>query len=272
MASSKVQRRITAMLGLIVLVSIAAVAPVKAAESDPLYQSTVIVTGYDMRSRPGGFARALRDVLVKLSGDPRLEKDPRVAELGKHPDSMVTSFDYVDLMAGIKVHDDQGTYDRSYNLTVRFDPARIDQTLEGLGQHPWRGTRPVVVPVIAMHGPSRAYLVRAEDPATADQRQSFATIAHDYSLNARMPTEAELAAWGASAEGAPAAPPASRDDEAIVAGTLAFEDGVGWNGAWAVRWHGTDYTWKVAGVNYDEAFRDAVRGVLRIASGHDSPE
>jgi hypothetical protein len=42
-----------------------------------------------------------------------------------------------------------------------------------------------------------------------DQSQSFATIAKDYGLSARFPSDAELAAWGASAEGTPAAAPAS---------------------------------------------------------------
>ena len=104
----------------------------------------MIVTGYDMRSRPSGFARALREVLVKLSGEPRLDLDPRVRELSIHADHLVTTFDYVDQMAGIKVHDDQGTYDRPYNLTVVFDPGKIDAALADLGEHPWLGERPVI--------------------------------------------------------------------------------------------------------------------------------
>jgi len=257
----------------LVLASLAAIAPAGAQEADdPLYQSVVLVTGYDMRSRPTGFARALRNVLVNLSGDPRLEKDPRVAEVGKYVDLIVTHFDYVDQMAGIKKHDDQGSYDRPHYLTVRFDPIAIDQMLADLGEKPWRGERPVIVPIIAMHGRTGPLMVSADDPAAADERQSLATIATDYSLKVRIPTEAELEDWDASVDHLPDKPVAGAPNEAVVAGMLTFEDGVGWNGGWSLHWHGTDYNWKVSGVNYDEAFREAVRGVLRIASGHDSPE
>jgi hypothetical protein len=95
--------------------------PGRAQETSDLYQATAIVTGTDMRSRPTGFAQALREVLVKVSGEPRLDKDARTSELAAHADLLVISFDYADQLAGIPIHDDQGTYDRPHDLTVRFD-------------------------------------------------------------------------------------------------------------------------------------------------------
>src|SRR5262249_50810169 len=89
----------------------------------PFYQAYAIVTGTDVRQRPWGMAQCLREVFVKVSGDPRLKEDPRVLELATHADRFVASFDYVDLMAGIPKKDDQGSYDRPHKLTVRFDPA-----------------------------------------------------------------------------------------------------------------------------------------------------
>src|SRR5215472_4944614 len=87
-------------------IAVPAVAPPAHADAtSDLYKSTVIVTGFDMRSRPSGFARAMHEVLVKLSGEPRLDKDPRVAELAAHADKLVASFDYVDQYAGIPIHD-----------------------------------------------------------------------------------------------------------------------------------------------------------------------
>src|SRR5215472_15607208 len=41
----------------------------------PMYEASAIVTGTDMRQRPWGFAKTLRDVLVRSSGDPRLKDD-----------------------------------------------------------------------------------------------------------------------------------------------------------------------------------------------------
>jgi|HubBroStandDraft_4_1064222.scaffolds.fasta_scaffold943300_2 hypothetical protein len=72
----------------IAMTSLAVRAPSARAQDAPdLYQSNAIVTGTDMRSRPTGFAQCLRDVLVKLSGEPRLIKDARVAELVRHADA-----------------------------------------------------------------------------------------------------------------------------------------------------------------------------------------
>ena len=193
----------------------------RAQDAPDLYQSTAIVTGTDMRSRPTGFARCLRDVLVKVSGEPRLIKDARVAELGRHADAFVVSFSYVDVMAGIPIHDDQGTYDRPHYLTVHFDPATIDRALADLGETPWRGERPVVVPMISMRRYGPPFLLSAELPAGADERASFAERAEEFGLTARIPTEAELARWGA-APGDSFTARRDRPDEVVVAGTLEF--------------------------------------------------
>jgi hypothetical protein len=174
----------------------AAAWPGRAQETSDLYQATVIVTGTDMRSRPTGFAQALREVLVKMSGEPRLYKDPRTFELAAHADLLVISFDYADQLAGIPIHDDQGTYDRPYDLTERFDPKRIDAALAELGEQPWRGERPVVVPVLAVRGFAATYLLSTEQQAAAEQRGSLANAAGEYGVKLRIPTEAELAVWG----------------------------------------------------------------------------
>src|SRR6202047_5475437 len=127
-------------------------APARAEDAADFYQANAIVTGTDMRQRPWGMAQCLREVLVKVAGDPRLKDDPRVLELAAHADQFVTSFDYVDMMAGIPKKDDQGSYDRPHKLTVHFDPSKIDGTLAELGAQPWRGARPVVVPVLLVQG------------------------------------------------------------------------------------------------------------------------
>jgi hypothetical protein len=246
--------------------------PLSADSATDLYKATVIVTGYDMRSRPKGFAQCLREVLVKLSGEPRLGRDPRVAELAAHADQLVTKFDYVDQMAGIKVHDDQGTYDRSYNLTVEFNPAKIDAALADLGEHPWLGERPAIVPALAVERVTKSYLLSAENPAGADQAGSLVTVAREFGMTVRIPTEAELAGWGVTLGEFPSTKIMSSSDQAIVAGTLAFKEELpGWVGSWRLRWHDAEYAWNISGVNFDEAFRDIVRGVMRVASGHDGP-
>ncbi len=269
------RRRWTPLLIALPLGLMSAMVPSSRAQgTSELYQATVIVTGYDMRSRPSGFAQALRWVLVNVSGEPRLRADPRVSALAAHADTLVAFFHYVDQMAGIKYHDEQGTYDRPYNLTVKFVPARIDKALADLGEKPWRGKRPVVVPVLTVRGFTGAsYRLSAESPAGAEQRSAFADVARDFYMKVRFPTETDFAAWGISTGRFPSLPTTTATDEALVAGTLEFQTSLpGWVGSWRLRWRGVDYAWGIKGVNYDEAFRDIVRGVLRVASGHAAPE
>jgi uncharacterized protein len=256
----------------IVICRLGSSAPARADTTSDLYRSTVIVTGFDMRNRPAGFARALHEVLVKLSGEPRLDKDPRVDELAKHADKLVANFDYVDQMAGIPIHDEQGTYDRPYYLTVIFDRAKIDQTLTDLGEKPWLGTRPLIVPVVDVDRVTKSYLLSSENPSGADMAGAFADVAADYDIHVKIPSEAELKAWGVSLGAFPAPTETSTPERAIVAGTLVFkEDLPGWVGDWRFKWHDAEYKWEISGVNFDAAFRNAIRGVLRVVSGHDGP-
>lgn len=261
--------------GLILLLVVSSVAAAgqsgKAQDMSGFYQATAIVTGSDRRSRPAGFARCLREVLVKVSGEPRLYHDPRVDRLAAEADLFIASFDYVDQLAAYHHHDDQGTYDRPFNLTVHFVPKLIDKVLADLGEQPWRGPRPVIVPVLTVRGFNGvSYRLTAESPSGADQRTAFAGIARDFGMSVRFPTEAEFAAWaGQSPPLHPAPPP----DQALVGGTVEFRQALpGWVGAWKMRWREVDYAWGIGGVNYDEAFRDAIRGVVRVASGHGTPD
>jgi hypothetical protein len=56
-----------------------------AADVDDLYRARTIVTGQGEESRRVGFPVCLEQVLIKVSGDPRLIGDPRVAALGGGP-------------------------------------------------------------------------------------------------------------------------------------------------------------------------------------------
>ena len=277
MAEQKAMRRRRVRMFCLIVLSVALGAAVsqsgRAQHTGDLYQETVITTGSDLRYRAAGFGRALRAVLVKVSGEPRLQRDARVDRLAAEANLFVASFSYVDQMAGIKHKDDQGTYDRPFNLTVHFVPARIDKAITDLGAHPWRGARPVVVPVVAVHSVSRSYLLSADGPAGAEQRTALADVAREFVLRVRFPTEAELAGWHATVGGAPSPPAAASREEAVVAGTLEFQQALpGWVGSWRMRWHGKDYAWSIRGVNFDQAFRSMVAGVARVASGHGAPD
>src|SRR5436305_11097632 len=226
----------------------------RAEDFGQFYRADAIVTGTDMRQRPWGMAQCLREVLVKVSGDPRLKDDPRVLELAASADRYVASFDYIDMMAGIPKKDDQGSYDRPHRLTVRFDPTRIDAILTELGETPWHGERPLVVPVLLVHGPKPpAYVLSAEVSQGEEQRGAFASAAREFGMSVRLPSQRELAGWGISAEHfrypttpPPEQKPGEAPQEAVVVGTLEWSETLpGWIGSWRTRWRGADHAWNI---------------------------
>jgi hypothetical protein len=132
--------------------------------------------------------------------------------------------------------------------------------------------RPVIVPVFAVDRLTKTYLLSSENPSGADMAGSFADVAADCDIHVHIPTEAELAAWGVRLGDVPAPTEASTPEKAVVAGTLVFKEELpGWVGTWRFKWRDAEYSWEIRGVNFDSAFRNAIRGVLRVVSGHDGP-
>ncbi len=245
---------------------------VRAQENPALYQATAVVTGTDMRQRPLGFAECLTEVLVKVSGVPRLRDDPAVAALARHADTLVDSFTYVDPRAWILPHDDQGTYDRSQELTVRFNPAKIDAALVKLGVAPWRGTRPLLAPVILVRRDATPYLLSSETKRGAQMREAIVRLASEDGIGVHFPTEDELASWGVGLIGFPM--PLGTPDPARlqVTGSLSWNvKALGWVGIWRVRLNGVEHDWRISGVGFDQAFADMVRGAVLLARGTGQP-
>jgi hypothetical protein len=235
------------------------------------YQAMEVVTGTDTRERPRGFARCLQDVLVKLSGDPHLRADPRVIALAQHADDYVVTFNYVDPIAGTRPKDDQGTYDRSENLTVSFDPGKVDALLVSLGDPPWHGPRPVLVPVLSVHGRKPpAYLLSTTEPLAAEQRASFERIANAAGLPLRLPTTSEFEKFQTRKDIVAPCGPAGT---IVVLGRLDWSEATpGWIGTWHTCWQGHQHIWSHRGGGYDLAFENIVEGAMLLASGRGTPD
>jgi uncharacterized protein len=165
-----------------------------AANESELYRTTVFVTGRGEAERLRGTDLAFQDVLVKVSGDPRLARDPRAAEIAKEASALVVSYDYRDRMQGLALHDEQGTRDRPYDLTVHFDPTKIDAALASLGSTPWTGLRPRLAVFLAIQDQQTRYVLAQDGARGLSQRQAFAAAAAKRALPMALPTEALLEA------------------------------------------------------------------------------
>lgn len=252
-----------------------------AAERDELYRARAIVTGQREETRHGGIAEALRYVLAKVSGDPRLVDDPRVAEMAGNADDYVVGFGYRDRMDGKPLADEQGSRDRPYDLTVDFDPRKIDAALQSLGRKPWTAARPGFVAVIGMRNGPRDYLLTADGGMDLKrQRVALALAADRFGIPVSLPRAAVLADHGLTAQALPTAKPEgldavaeAADADLVLLGSLTWSDEAhGWISEWRFAADGRSHRWEHRGGGFDEAFRKGVGGAARILSGNGQPE
>jgi len=263
----------------LVAILIWAIGASAAADESELYRTTVFVTGRGEAERVRGTALAFQDVLVKVSGDPRLGRDPRVAEMAKEAGALVVSYDYRDRMQGLALHDEQGTRDRPHDLTVHFDPAKIDAALASLGSTPWTGPRPRLVVLLAIQDQQTRYVLAQDGTRGLSERQALAAVAANRALPMVLPMEALLDAERLTYDALAAkAPPElaraanAAGGDAALSGTLVWTESVlGWSARWHMAAPGRDYRWGVSGVSFDDAFRNAIDGAIEILSDHGAP-
>lgn len=240
---------------------------------DELYSARTIVTGQGEKNRETGFRDCLDRVLVRVSGDQRLTHRPEMKALRERAGTFVRSFSYRDRLAGRPIRDEQGTYDRPHDLTCRYDPGAIDELLTSLGSRPWRDARPSLAVFLDVQRGDSLYSVSPNDPRDAAMRESFALGAEPMAMQVSFVSSADGEPW-ALGPGAPElarAAKAAGADLALV-GKLMWSDAhLGWTGTWRLAAGKQEHLWTVRGVNFDEAFRVAVRGAAQILSGNGSP-
>jgi uncharacterized protein len=245
-----------------------------------IYQSRAIVTGEREETRLPVLGQCLKDVLKKVSGDPLIDRDPRVEAFASQAQAYIKSFSYRDRMEGIPIHDEQGTRDRPYDLTVDFQPEKIDELLQALGQKPWIARRPTIVVLVAVKYEARSYLLTGDADEGFDQRESFLSAAWLTGMPMTLPSTVAFREAGMTAEKLPTADLGDLKKIArasgggyVLVGSIAWNKGMlGWKGDW--RLHSADgpHRWQIQNVNFDAAFRSAMRGAAQVFSGNGEPQ
>ena len=265
--------------GVILLASALICCSAAMAADDSLYRARTVVTGQGEPNRIIGFGACLEDVLIKVSGQPMLASDRRLAAYKAKAREFVGSFDYHDQYAGKPHHDEQGTRDRPYDLTVAFDQSKIDGILAKLGLKPWRSQRPALGVLVEMlHGP-KDFIVTSDGTQSDLQRDALAAAAGKRGMRVVLPDAAALTRANVTASGLLKMPPAQlsaivapQGGEAILVGQLVWDDkDLGWATQWRMAWRGKDYKWQFRGVTFDEAFRRGVGGAAQVLSGNGDP-
>lgn len=206
------------------------------AEARGVYQAEVQVRSQGQGERNGGFARALSQVLAKLSGDRGVAGRPGVTEELRRAGSYVDGYDYrqdegVSPTTGAPIY--------TTTLVVRFDEDKVDDIAAALGLPVWPQPRPKPVLWLAIDDGSGPRLVGLGKSAAARPVLDRA-IDRGYRLGLPGGSASEQAAVGAIWRG----------DAAAVAGISAryspqmqlvgklYRDGDGWSADWIFIDHG----------------------------------
>jgi hypothetical protein len=246
---------------------------------DDIYTTRAVVTGKDERNRPLGFRLCFEDVLVKVTGDPSVVWDSRFETFAANAGQYVSTFSYRDRLEGKPVHDEQGTYDRPHFLTCQFDPQKIDSVLKTLGRKPWLAPRPPLVMLLVVRGRTNSGILSSDGAFDPDMREALANASQRYGLSVHLPSVATLQSNQITIDHLTTIRSdrlfriaKSSDSELALLGNLRWSDAaLGWVASWELVANGRHYHWSVSGVNYDEAFRNAVRGAGRVLSGNGRP-
>lgn len=208
---------------------------------DALVTVTVRTDAPGRSDRTPALRRALGVVLARLSGNPALDGDARVQGTDVAP--LVLDLSYEDVLMDKPLNDEQGTRDRPFLLTIRFEAAGLVRVLEGLGERPWLGPRPRVAPMLTLRfRDGRDARLTADDPLVDRSRAALTAAAARYAMPVALP----LSGVGDVPRGT-----------VPVEGRLEWVEGeFGWRGRFSLRGD----AWGVVGASLDEAFRVLVGG------------
>lgn len=252
------------------------------AAADPvadLYRARAIVTGRRPETRIPGMVRCLPQVLARVSGDQRLASHPNLAAFARSPEAAVIDYGYRDLYAFRPIKDEQGTRDRPYEMTVRYDPGKIDAMLAEMGSKPWLAKRPTLVVFLAVRHIGSTFMLSSMGEQGDLMRQSFGNAAWNAAMEVFIPPPEAIAQAGLTVDTTPVVSTAALlpfVDGA--AGELALLGQLDWSKpllAWKARWRldpgDGEKNWEISGVNFDAAFRNGVSGAAQILSGNGLP-
>ena len=250
-----------------VLAVVMSIAAATAGEID-LNRTQTIVTGQDPSRHGDGMIECLRRVLVKVSGDPRLSDDPRIAGLASGMKNYIAAITLHDRFAGRQIHDEQGSRDRPFDLIVDFKPGDIDLLLRGLGRKPWPLPRPELLLLVTVGRYEKTFVLTREGRDASGMPEAVAAAGDRFGVSVMLPSERDSAGHDLPADALKEVLPVISSQPAVV-GTLVWApEKHGWTAVW--RLHGTQGAspWSVSGVNFDAAFRSAVGGATQILSGN----
>ncbi|MBX3532542.1 MAG: DUF2066 domain-containing protein [Rhizobiaceae bacterium] len=226
----------------VLAVAFAPLAAGAAVSSDAeLFSATVIVTGRDnLAERSRGVAEALPLALTRLTADPLVAETAAARGLLSDTGAYVDDLVYRDRKQGIQISDEQGTRERSFEMTVRFDVARVEALLAQLDAKAWTGERPQIAVSLRITDSRGDYQLAAGSERGYGQRLAIEAEARALALPVTLVAEAP-------------------QQGVVLAGAMKITPAGYWNTEWRLTGSGLDEVYAFS----DTTFDDAIGGALR---------
>jgi len=118
-----------------------------------------------------------------------------------------------------------------------------------------------------------------DDETGAEQREAFKAVAWQVGMPLILPVPALLKTGTIDVESLDQRSPSQMADlarlaqaDVVIKGHLIWVGGAsGWKADWTLYNDNTQERWAIEGINFDGAFRNALRGAAQIVSGHGEP-
>lgn len=256
----------------LIMIAAAAVfsSSVCAAEVNDLYDAQAIVTGTEEPERTRGFRTALIDVIIKVTGDARLEQNGKLQPLLNMPHRFVERFEYEDRMKDIPVHDEQGTRERPHFLRVRFKTPEIDRELQTLGLRKWLSDRPVLIVWLGVSTARGTYVLEADGPNGYGQRTVMVETATRRGLPIALPPPGQknITFDDISSMSRSKLKTAAPDADAVLIGMLSITGTGYWDTDWYLSYRNQSRSWALRNVSFDTALKNGLQTSALIFSGN----
>lgn len=245
--------------------------PAYALEDADLYKATAFVTGTQEPERSRGFREGLRQVVVKLTGNPELVDSPGIAAALERPADFIAQFSYEDRMKGLAVHDEQGTRERPHFLFITFDRAKLDAFVASMGAHKWPLPRPRLTILLTIRDARRGYVLTRDGEHGYGQREALKSVAEKRGVPILLPPRETVTVETLGHAGDAALRKLSEQlaGDCPLAGNLALDAaGFYWDMRWTLVCQGRTQRWSLSGVSFDTALTSGIAESARLISAN----
>jgi len=225
-----------------------------------LFESEVVVSDQTTSVRHAALQDALREVLVRVTGQQSVLTAESAQELLDNPEQLVQQYRYFT---------EQQQEPPLLKLWVRFDGAAIRQALQQQGLAYWGGERPDTLVWLAVEDRGRRYVVSADD--SSDVHDAVETAARQRGVPVLFPlmdledqTQVQFSLiWGGFFDRVMTASQ-RYNPQSVLIGRLNRSPSGGWTSRWELRVAGRPNSWSDSNQQLDRLARQGIDDVADI--------